>query len=56
MGELKDKAKGHANELAGKIKQQSGDSGTRAEGKAQEGKGKVQNAKGDVKGALGDDV
>jgi uncharacterized protein YjbJ (UPF0337 family) len=36
MGELKDKNKGIANELAGNAKQQSGDPDTRAEGEAQE--------------------
>ena len=56
MGELKDKANGHANEIAGKAKQHSDDPETRAEGRGQEGKGKLQNAKGEVKGAFGDDV
>ncbi|PVX30239.1 CsbD family protein [Sphingomonas pokkalii] len=56
MGELIDKIKGNANELAGKIKQHSGDPATRDEGKAQELKGKAQQLGGKVKGALGDDI
>ena len=56
MGELKDKAKGTANELVGEAKQKSSDPETQAEGKAQERKGEVQNAKGEVKGAFGDKV
>jgi hypothetical protein len=34
MGELKDKAKGVANEAAGEVKQHSDDPETRSEGKA----------------------
>ena len=49
MGELKDKAKGIANEIAGNAKQTSDDPNTRAEGRAQE-------RKGEVKGALGDKI
>lgn len=65
MGELVDKIKGNANELAGKAKQAvAGDPATRdahddklaAEGAAQEGKGKAQQFAGKVKGALGDDI
>ena len=56
MGELTDKAKGLGNEIAGNVKQMSGDAGTRAEGKLQEKKGEAQNLKADVKGALGDKV
>lgn len=56
MGELKDKTKGVANEVAGNVKQASNDPETRAEGKAQEKKGEAQNLKGEVKGALGDKV
>jgi len=60
MGELKDKAKGLANEIAGNIKQAAGESRNdpllEAEGKAQEKKGEMQNLKGKVKGALGDKV
>lgn len=56
MGELKDKAKGLANEAVGNLKQQSGDPKTRAEGYAQERKGEAQQIKGDIEGALGDKV
>ena len=56
MGELKDKAKGAANETIGKVKQQSDDADTRAEGEAQETKGDFQKAKGEVKGLFGDKV
>lgn len=56
MGELKDKAKGIANEVAGNVKQQSGDPDTRAEGHAQETKGEAQNLKGKVEGAFGNKV
>ncbi len=56
MGELTDKAKGIANEIAGKVKQQSSDPETRAEGKLQERKGEAQNLVGKVKGALGDKI
>lgn len=56
MGELVDKIKGNANEAAGKIKQQSNNPETRADGKKQELKGKLQQAAGEVKGKLGDDI
>lgn len=56
MGEFTDKAKGAGNEIAGKVKQQSGNPETRAEGRAQEAKGEAQNLKGKVKGAMGDKV
>ena len=60
MGELTDKAKGYANEAAGKVKRAVGDAtdrpDIRAEGDAQEAKGDLQKAKGAVKGALGDDI
>ncbi|MEO5708156.1 MAG: CsbD family protein [Alteraurantiacibacter sp.] len=56
MGEFTDKAKGIANEAAGKIKQQSTNPATRADGVAQERKGEGQNLKGAVKGAFGDKV
>lgn len=52
MGELTDKIKGTANEAIGKVKQQSDDPETRAEGEAQEAKGDFQKAKGEVKGAF----
>jgi uncharacterized protein YjbJ (UPF0337 family) len=56
MGEIKDKAKGIANEIAGEVKQQSANPATRGEGRAQERKGEAQNLKGTIKGALGDKV
>ena len=60
MGELTDKIKGVANEIAGKTKQAVGDATDRpdvqADGIAQEAKGEGQNLKGSVKGALGDKV
>jgi uncharacterized protein YjbJ (UPF0337 family) len=56
MGELTDKIKGNLNELAGKVKQHSGNPETRDEGAAQELKGKAQQLGGKVKGALGDDI
>lgn len=60
MGELKDKTKGIANEVAGNTKQAIGkatdNERLRAEGEAQERKGEAQNLKGSVKGALGDKV
>jgi uncharacterized protein YjbJ (UPF0337 family) len=56
MGELKDKAKGIANEVAGNVKQQSNDPVTRQEGREQERKGEAQNLKGTIKGALGDKI
>ncbi|MBV1687621.1 CsbD family protein [Novosphingobium sp. G106] len=60
MGELKDKAKGLANEAAGNIKQAVGkarnDPAQKAEGVAQERKGEAQQAVGKVKGALGDSI
>ena len=56
MGEMKDKAKGLANEAVGEEKQHSGDAETRAEGKAQERKGEAQNLKGEIKGDLGNKI
>lgn len=60
MGELKDKAKGIANEIAGNAKQAVGRAtrnGTLgAEGVAQERKGEGQNLKGKLKGLVGDKV
>ena len=49
MGELKDKVKGEANQIVGKDKQESGDSDTRREGRAQELKGMSQELKGKSK-------
>ncbi len=60
MGELKDKAKGIGNEIAGNAKQAAGsvsdDPELKAKGKAQETKGEVQQAVGKIKGKLGDTV
>ncbi len=60
MGELKDKAKGLANEAVGNTKQAAGKATDNpelyAEGVAQERKGEAQNLKGKVKGALGNKV
>lgn len=60
MGEMKDKAKGMGNEIAGNAKQAAaaatGNPRLDAEGKAQERKGEAQNLSGKVKGALGDKV
>ena len=56
MGELVDKIKGNVNEAIGKIKQESNNPDTQAEGAAQELKGKAQQGIGKVKGALGDDI
>jgi uncharacterized protein YjbJ (UPF0337 family) len=56
MGELKDKAKGIANEAAAEVKQHSRDPDTRAEGGAQETKGRAQNLKGKVEGAFGNKI
>jgi uncharacterized protein YjbJ (UPF0337 family) len=60
MGELKDKAKGLGNEIAGNIKQAAGratdNAKLEAEGIAQERKGEGQQLKGKIEGALGDKV
>jgi uncharacterized protein YjbJ (UPF0337 family) len=56
MGELTDKIKGSVNEAVGKVKRQSDDPDTRAEGDLQEAKGDLQKAGGAVKGALGDKI
>lgn len=60
MGELKDKAKGIGNELAGNIKQAAGrvtnNPELEAEGIAQERKGETQQLSVKIKGALGDKV
>ena len=60
MGELKDRAKGLANEAAGHAKQAigkaTGNDRLRAEGVVQESKGEAQQLKGKVKGALGDKI
>jgi uncharacterized protein YjbJ (UPF0337 family) len=56
MGELKDRAKGLANEVSGNVKQTSDDPDVRAEGRVQERKGEAQGFVGKVKGALGDEI
>jgi uncharacterized protein YjbJ (UPF0337 family) len=60
MGEMIDKAKGIANQVAGKTKQAVGDATDRpdiqAEGEAQDAEGQGQNLKGTVKGLFGDKV
>ncbi|GGD53313.1 CsbD family protein [Erythrobacter arachoides] len=56
MGEFTEKVKGNANEAIGKVKQQSGNPETRAEGKGQETKGEAQQLKGEVEGKLGNDI
>jgi uncharacterized protein YjbJ (UPF0337 family) len=60
MGELKDKAKGLGNEIAGNVKQAAGRASDNerleGEGIAQERKGEGQNLKGKLKGVVGDKV
>jgi len=60
MGELKDTAKGLANEAIGNVKQAVGKAKDRpditAEGVAQERKGELQQAAGKIKGAVGNRV
>lgn len=60
MGELHDKAKGMANEVAGKTKQIVADATDnpklKVEGNLQQAKGKAQKAVGETKGALGDKI
>lgn len=60
MGELIDKAKGYANEAAGKTKQAIGkatdNDKLQAEGLAQEAKGDLQKGVGAVKGAFNDKI
>ena len=60
MGELIDKAKGLANEVAGSAKKGVGeltnDPALQAEGELQKTKGKIQKAVGDAKGAAGDRI
>ena len=60
MGELKDKAAGYANEVAGKVKSAIGnatdDADLKAKGAVQQAKGEVQKASGAVKGAMGDKI
>lgn len=56
MGKLTENIKGTTNEVIGKVKQQSSDADTRADGLKQELKGKAQKVKGEVQGALDDDI
>ncbi len=56
MGSTKDKVKGKANEVVGRVKQASDKPSTRAEGKMQERKGEAQQVKGKVKDAIKDRV
>ena len=60
MGEMKDKAKGLGNEIAGNVKQAAGKAtdnhSLKSEGVAQERKGEGQNLKGKLKGILGDKI
>jgi uncharacterized protein YjbJ (UPF0337 family) len=60
MGELNEKAKGAANQIAGKAKQVVADATDnpklKVEGDLQQAKGKLQNAAGTVMGKLGDKI
>lgn len=60
MGEIKDRAKGLANEAIGNTKQAIGkatdNAKLEAEGLIQERKGEAQQAAGKIKGAMGDKV
>ena len=56
MGEFTDKVKGTVNEAIGKVKRESDDPETRAEGDRQEAVGDLQQVKGSIKGALGDKI
>ena len=60
MGELNEKAKGMANEIAGKTKQVIADATDnpklKVEGDLQQAKGELQNAAGTVMGKLGDNI
>ncbi|WP_199554908.1 CsbD family protein [Sandaracinobacteroides hominis] len=60
MGEVKDRAKGLANEAAGNIKQGWGkltdNPELEAEGIAQERKGEAQQVAGKVKGKMGNNI
>ena len=60
MGEMKDRAKGLANEAVGNVKQAAGratgDRSLHADGAAQERKGEAQNLAGKVKGKLGNQI
>ena len=56
MGEFTDKVKGETNEAISNVKQESGNSETREEGKLQEEKGELQEEKGEIEGAVGNDI
>ena len=60
MGEMKDKAKGLGNEIAGNVKQAAGNATDnqrlKSEGVVQERKGEGQNLKGKLKGIVGDKI
>lgn len=60
MGELTEKTKGVANEIAGNTKQAVGDAtdnkSLENEGHAQETKGEAQNLNGEIEGKLGNKV
>ena len=60
MGEMKDKAKGLGNEIAGNVKQAAGNATDnqrlKSEGVAQERKGEGQNLKGKLKGNRLEDI
>lgn len=56
MSSTKDKVKGKANEVVGRVKQASDKPATRAEGRMQERKGEAQQLKGKVKDAVKDRV
>jgi len=59
MSSTEDKAKGKLNQVAGKVKEETGDaldnSKLESRGKAQQVKGHVQEAKGKIKDTLRDD-
>ena len=60
MGEMKDKAKGLGNEIAGNVKQAAGNATNnqrlKSEGVVQERKGEGQNLQGKLKGIVGDKI
>ena len=60
MGEMKDRAKGLANEAAGNVKQAAGKATNNpklhGKGVVQERKGEAQQAKGKIKGAMGNKI
>lgn len=56
MSSTKDKVKGKANEVVGRVKQASDKPSTRTEGRMQERKGEAQQLKGKVKDNLKDRI